>query len=107
MSKMSSDVKGVSFLILAMLIISIQNIAIKWMGGDYSALEIVAIRSLVALPFTVLFYRFEGRRGLPTTRQPRLEYLRGVFLFLSYTTYMMGLAALPLAEFPAWDKSRK
>jgi len=101
MTKMSSNVKGVGFLILAMLIISVQNIAVKWMGGDYSALEIVAVRSLVALPLTLFFYRFEGQRGLPTTQQPRLEYLRGVFLFLSYTTYMMGLAALPLAEIEA------
>jgi len=33
-----------------MLIISIQNIAIKWMDGDYSALEIVAVRSLLPYP---------------------------------------------------------
>jgi drug/metabolite transporter (DMT)-like permease len=101
MTKMSSNIKGVGYLLLAMLIISIQNIAVKWMGGDYSALEIVAIRSLVALPLTLLFYRFEGQRGRPITKQLRLEYLRGVFLFLSYTTYMMGLAALPLAEIEA------
>jgi drug/metabolite transporter (DMT)-like permease len=101
MAKMSSNVKGIIFLVLAALVISIQNIAIKWMGGDYSALEIVLVRSLVALPLTLLFYRYEGRRGLPTTQQPGLEYLRGLLLFLSYTTYMMGLAALPLAEIEA------
>ena len=95
---MSSNVKGVGFLVLAMLIISIQNVVVKWIGGDYSALEIVAFRSLVALPCTLLFYRYEGKRGLPKTRQHKLEYTRGVFLFLSYTTFMMGLAALPLAE---------
>jgi drug/metabolite transporter (DMT)-like permease len=101
MTKMSSNVKGIIFLVLAALVISIQNIAIKWIGGDYSALEIVAIRSVVALPLTLLFYRYEGNRGWPTTQQPRLEYLRGIFLFLSYTTFMMGLAALPLAEIEA------
>ena len=101
MPKMSSNVKGVSFLVLAMFIISLQNIVVKWIGGDYSALEIVAFRSLIALPCTLLFYRYEGKRGLPTTQQPRLEYIRGVFLFLSYTTFMMGLAALPLADIEA------
>jgi drug/metabolite transporter (DMT)-like permease len=100
-TKMSSNVKGVSFLVLAALIISLQNIAVKWIGGDYSALEIVAFRSLIALPCTLLFYRYEGQRGLPTTQQPKLEYMRGVFLFLSYTTFMMGLAALPLADVEA------
>ena len=101
MVKLNSNVNGVIFLILAAFIISIQNIAIKWIGGDYSALEIVAVRSLVALPFTLLFYRMEGGRGLPSTQKPKLEILRGVFLFLSYTTYMMGLAALPLAQIEA------
>lgn len=100
-NQMNSNLKGVGYLILATLIISLQNIAVKWIGGDYSALEIVAIRSLVALPCTLLFYRYEGQRGLPSTDSPRIQYLRGVFLFLSYTAYMMGLAALPLAEIEA------
>lgn len=98
MTKVSSSVKGVSFLVLAMLILSLQNIAVKWIGGDYSVLEIVTIRSLTALPFALLFYRYEGGRGLPTTQRYKLEYVRGVFLFLSYTTHMMGLAALTLAD---------
>lgn len=101
MLKISSNVKGISFLVLAALIISLQNIAVKWIGGSYSVLQIVALRSLVALPVTLLFFRLEGRRGLPTTKQHRFQYLRGAFLFLSYTTFMMGLAALPLADLEA------
>lgn len=96
-----SNIKGISFLLLAMLIISLQNIAIKWIGGDYPVLEIVILRNLVALPFTLLFFRYEGGRGLPSTQRHKLEILRGLLLFLSYTTYMMGLAALPLAEIEA------
>lgn len=53
------------------------------------------------MPFTLVFYRYEGSRGLPKTQQPRLEIIRGVCLFLSYTAYMMGLAALPLADIEA------
>jgi drug/metabolite transporter (DMT)-like permease len=98
MMKTSSNLRGVLFLLLSVLIGSLQSVAIKWIGGNYSVLEIVTLRSLVALPLTLLIFRLEGRRGLPTTKQPKLEYVRGVFLFLSYTTYMMGLAALPLAD---------
>jgi drug/metabolite transporter (DMT)-like permease len=98
LTRTSSNVKGVSFLVLAALIISLQNIAVKWIGGDYPVLEIVIFRSLIALPCTILFFRFEGKRGLPATQQPKLEYVRGFFLFVSYTTYFMGLAALPLAD---------
>ena len=101
MTKVSSNVKGVSYLVLAMLILSLQGIAVKWIGGDYSIMEIVMFRSIIALPITILLYRFEGQRGLPTTQRHKLEYARGFFLFLSYTTAFMGLAALPLAEVAA------
>jgi drug/metabolite transporter (DMT)-like permease len=98
MTKTSSNIRGVLYLLLAMLIISLQSIAVKGLGGSYPVLEMVVLRNLVALPFTLLFFRLEGKRGLPTTKQFKLEFIRGLFLFLSYTAYMMGLAALPLAE---------
>ena len=101
MTKTSSNVKGILFLLLAMLIISLQSIAVKGLGGSYPVLEMVVLRNLIALPFTLLFFRFEGKQGLPTTKQFKLEFTRGIFLFLSYTTFMMGLAALPLAEVEA------
>jgi drug/metabolite transporter (DMT)-like permease len=94
----SSNIKGIGFLIIAMLIISLQSIAVKWLGGEYPVLEMVVLRNLVALPFTLLFFCYEGHRGLPTTRRFKLQLTRGMFLFLSYTTFMMGLAALPLAD---------
>ncbi|MCW1966550.1 MAG: DMT family transporter [Anaerolineae bacterium] len=94
----TKNLRGVSFLALAMLIFSLQDIAVKWIGGDYPILEIVIFRSIIAMPCTLLFFYFEGQRGLPTTKHHKLEYVRGIFLFLSYTTHFMGLAALPLAE---------
>ncbi len=94
----TSNLKGIGFLLLAMLIGSTQAAAVKWIGGNYSVLEIVTLRSLVALPITLIFFRLEGGKGLPTTNHRTTQYVRGFFLFLSYTTYMMGLAALPLAS---------
>ena len=99
--KKTANLKGIGFLLLAMLIGSLQAVAVKWLGGKYSVLEIVTIRSLVALPITLLFFRLEDNKGLPTTKQPKLQFVRGIFLFLSYTTFMMGLAALPLADIEA------
>lgn len=98
---MSSNLRGAVSLLLAMLIFSLQDVAVKWIGGDYPVLEIVLFRSLIALPCTFFFLRYEGIRGLPTTQRAGLEYIRGFFLFLSFTTYMLGLAALPLADIAA------
>ncbi len=96
--KNTSNLKGIGFLLLAMLIGSLQAVAVKWIGGNYSVLEIVTFRSLVALPVTLLFFRLEGKKGFPTTNQLKLQIVRGLFLFFSYTTFMMGLSALPLAD---------
>ena len=100
-TRSSDNVRGVGFLLMALFTISLQTVAVKWMSGSYPVLQIVLLRSVVALPFTLLLYRYEGGRGLPTTPRPKLESARGLFLFLSYTTFMMGLAALPLAEISA------
>ena len=97
----SDNMRGVGFLVLAMLVFSLQDIAVKGIGGHYPVMEIVTFRSFVALPLTLLFFRLEGGRGLPTTKRHKLEYVRGLFYFLSYTTYFIGLAALPLAEIAA------
>ncbi len=97
----NSNVRGIAYLVLAMLILSLQGIAVKWIGGDYSIMEIVLFRSFVALPATIALFRLEGGRGLPTTQQHLRQYVRGIFLFLSYTTAFMALAALPLAEIEA------
>jgi drug/metabolite transporter (DMT)-like permease len=98
MKTIDSNIQGVGFLVLALLIFSLQDIAVKWIGGDYSVIEIVVFRSVIALPATLVLFRFEGSRGRPTTQRHKLEYVRGFFYFLSFTTYMMGVAALPLAE---------
>jgi drug/metabolite transporter (DMT)-like permease len=97
----NKNVLGVGSLVLGILIFSLQDIAVKWIGGDYPVLEIVTFRSLIALPLTLLFFRYEGGQRLPTTQRHKLEYIRGLFYFLSYTTHFMGLAALPLAEIAA------
>lgn len=97
----NDNLAGIGFIALAMFILSLQGIAVKWIGDDYSIMEIVLFRSVIAMPITLLLYRFEGKRGFPTTQHPKLEYLRGFCLFLSYTTIFMALAALPLAEVDA------
>ncbi|QPC84561.1 DMT family transporter [Phototrophicus methaneseepsis] len=101
MKAISDNLRSIVFISLAMLIFSLQGIAVKWIGGDYSIMEIVLFRSVIAMPITIVLYRLEGGRGLPKTQQPILEYVRGFFLFLSYTTAFMALAALPLAEVDA------
>jgi len=95
---LTPNLQGIIFLVAGMFIFSLQNIAIKSIADSYAVLEIVIIRSIIAIPCTLLFYRYEGGKGLPKTAQLPLECLRGFLLFVSYNAYFMGLAALPLAD---------
>lgn len=98
MKTMSNNLWGIGFLVLATLVFSLQDVAVKWISGDYSVIQIVVFRSAIALPATLVLFRMEGGRGRPTTQRHMLEYVRGFFFFLSFTSYMMALAAMPLAE---------
>jgi drug/metabolite transporter (DMT)-like permease len=98
MKTTGDNAQGVGFLLLALLIFSLQDITVKWIGGDYSVIEIVLFRSIIALPATLVLFRIEGHHGRPTTQRHKLEFVRGFFFFLSFTAYMMGIAALPLAD---------
>jgi drug/metabolite transporter (DMT)-like permease len=92
---------GIGFLVGGLFIFSVQDIVVKLLGGHYPILEIVTLRSLVALPLTIWLFRLEGGLGWPQSQQTRLEVFRGLCYFLSYTTHFMGLAALPLADIAA------
>jgi S-adenosylmethionine uptake transporter len=88
---------GIAFVIAGVTVFSIQDVIIKSLSGDYPVLEIVFVRSLVSLPLLFAFAGLRGGRRLRTSR-PFEQAVRGVLMFLSYTTYYLALAALPLAE---------
>ena len=92
------NVMGAAFVVLGMFTFSFQNMAIKSISADYPVLQIVVFRSFVAIPAAYALMRLEGQRGWPVTTKPMLEFVRGMFMFLSYTTFFMGVAALTLAE---------
>ena len=97
----NSNLQGILFLILALWIISTQSIVVKLLAGSYPVLQMVVLRNLVALPITLFLYRSEGGRGMPLSKKPGLEILRGIFLFVSYTSYMMGVVDLQLSQVEA------
>lgn len=88
---------GVAFMCAGVLAFTFQDLIIKGISATYPAHEIVFIRTLLALPIALLIVMLEG--GFKRLRTNRLgaHCVRGVMLFLAYTTYYLGIAALPLA----------
>lgn len=63
MQSKDSNLAGIGFIALALLILSLQGIAVRWIGGDYAIMEIVLFRSIIAMPVTLLLFRLAGSRG--------------------------------------------
>lgn len=90
--------KGAGLLVFFVFIISIQDVIVKWISGDYPVHEIVLIRSVLAILPVLLIVRFEGGFKSLHTRHLRGHMVRSAFMFLSYIFFYLALAVLPLAE---------
>jgi len=90
---------GIACVIGAVVTFATQDMAIKWISGDYPLHEIIFVRALVALILTlsILVPLEGGYRNLRTTRLP-LHLLRGLAVVIANMAFFTGLATLPLGE---------
>ena len=94
----NQPVKGVAFLLVKIVVFSLQDVIIKWMSGDYPVHEIVFVRSIFALALILLMTRLNGGLGQLKTRHVAAHTTRAALLFATFLTYYLSLAALPLVE---------
>jgi drug/metabolite transporter (DMT)-like permease len=88
---------GVLCLIGGIAIFSLQDLIIKLISDDYPVHQAMAIRGFVALPLLlVLVAKTSGLGSLRSTQAPVLA-LRGLVMLSAYTSFYLGLAALPIA----------
>ena len=93
----SSDTsRGVMFLCAGLFVFSFQDIIIKHLSGSLPVHEIVVIRGLVAAPLIFLYVHFDSGLGALTTKRPWLHAVRAVAMFISYLTFYLAIAAVPL-----------
>lgn len=89
---------GIAFILVGMVVISINDMLIKRLSGDYPLHQIIFIRSTIGLCFTLLLVQMEGGWTILRTRRPGLHVVRGLLVVVSNMTYFVALAALPLAD---------
>ncbi len=89
---------GIGFILLGMLAISINDMLIKWLSGDYPLHQMVFIRSAIGIFFSLIIVQFEGGWRILKPRRPWLHVLRGLLIVISNMSYFAALAVLPLAE---------
>jgi drug/metabolite transporter (DMT)-like permease len=90
-------IKGMIYLTLGIAVFSVQDLIIKLLSGDYPVHQAMVIRSLTALPLLFLLVVLDGGVKSLASRRPGPMIGRGLVMFAAYTSYYLGLAALPIA----------
>ena len=89
--------KASFYVFLGMLCISINDLFVKQFSKNYPLHEIIFIRSLIAILFTLLLVKSEGGLKILKTQQPIQHALRAVAIFLCNMIFFSAIATLPLA----------
>lgn len=84
---------------IAVFCFSLNDMAIKFLSGDYALHQIVLIRSLVGVVIMlVIFLPFAGGWRALRTQRIGMHLLRGACVVFANLMFFFGLATLPLAE---------
>ena len=98
MAVQAGSVQKASFYVfLGMLCISINDLLVKQFSKNYPLHELIFIRSLIAILFTLLLVKSEGGLKILKTQQPIQHALRAIAIFSCNMIFFSAIATLPLA----------
>ncbi len=89
---------GILFILIATFAISVNDMLIKQLSGDYPLHEMVFVRSAIGIFFSILILQFEGGFRMLRTDRPGLHLLRGLFIVIANMLFFAALAVMPLAD---------
>lgn len=83
----------------ASIAFSLNDVAIKWLSGDYPLHQITFLRGVVALVLILaVVVPLDGSYRALASPRWRFHLLRGAIVVFANMTFYMGLAAVPLGE---------
>ena len=88
---------GILLVLGGSVVMSINDVAIKFLSGDYPLHQVILIRALIGMVvlFTVLL-PFAGGLAALRTRRLGLHLARGCCVVFANMAFFLGLASLPL-----------
>ena len=96
MSIKNNNPKGIIFVLLAMLVFSVQDSIMKYIYNFASLYEIYLIRTLVSLGIILLFLKLTKKPIIFKTQYPILTFCRVVLFFFGFSFFYVSLTVLPL-----------
>ena len=94
----AASARGIACIMAGIFCLTISDSLAKWLGGHYPPIQILFLRSVIALPVVAAAaLALGGRRALRTRHLP-VHLLRGAINVASAWCFYLGLTLLPLAE---------
>ena len=95
---LNNSALGIGFILAGMMVISVQDVMIKQLSGDYPLHQIIFARATIGLTFSLGFLWWEGGVRVLKTDTPFLHLVRALLVVVANMSYFAALAVLPLAE---------
>ena len=97
-SRQESPVTAIILISLSIAAFSGSDAIVKWVADDFHFTQIILVRSIVAVPITVILLMRSGGFGRLHEVNHRIILMRVVFGTLSFITFIQALKVIPLAE---------
>jgi drug/metabolite transporter (DMT)-like permease len=94
----SENVRGIYTILVGMLVITLQDSAVKLLSPDYALHQIMLVRAMLALVLTFGIIKYEGGFHLLRTRFLKWHLARGALIVVANMTFFLAVAAMPLGE---------
>ncbi|MCT4684015.1 MAG: DMT family transporter [Roseicyclus sp.] len=93
---MTGQSRAILFILLGMLCISVNDMGIKLLSGDYPLHQMVFVRSGIGLAICLALLRAEGGVALLRTDRPLLHGLRAGLIVTANMLFFAALSVMPL-----------
>ena len=90
--------KGISYNLLAWAILPFMDTIAKYLSSELSFFQITWARYFFTVFFTLPFMFFFFRRNLVWTSEPKLQFFRGLTLFLANILFFYSISVISMAK---------
>ena len=92
----NNNPKGIIFILLAMLVFSVQDSIMKYIFAFVSLYEVYLIRTIVSFTVILLFLKLTKKPIIFKTQYPLLTFCRVILFFFGFSFFYISLTVLPL-----------
>ena len=92
----NNNPKGIIFILLGMIVFSVQDTIMKYIFNFTSLYEVYLVRTLVSFAIILLFLKITARPIVFKTQYPLLTFCRVILFFFGFSFFYISLTVLPL-----------